>query len=105
MSFKVGDKIRAYEISRVRVGIIDCIDSVGDIRLVENHKHYWYHPKQCRKLKQKRVAREWWMCTDEAAPGPTDWAAFQSQPKVYKFKTVYHVREVLQNPTSNEVNK
>lgn len=68
-TFKVGDRVAVYDLSR-QVGTVESVkyestNKAGEkfpmvgIRVSGGTKYA--HPKQCRRLKPKRVAREFWI--------------------------------------------
>lgn len=95
--FSVGDRIRAYDALGKMEGAIDCISGDGSLRIKKGTHYFWYHPKQCRKLKpkQKKVAREWFMVPNTQRT----YLAFSNNEDASYAKSstdqIIHVREVL----------
>ncbi len=56
--FKVGDRVAVYHSGSRYVSTLEHINEDGT--LVFPGLSTCYSPQQCRRLKPKRVAREWW---------------------------------------------
>lgn len=57
MTFKVGDKVRAYSGSLSYLYTVSSIETHGMLSFKETS--YWFHRKQCRKLVKKERRRVW----------------------------------------------
>ena len=114
MKFKSGDRVKVYAeylCTNGSRGVVTHVSPTGQAVKVKMDNAIYaektFHPKQCRKLKpkQKPVAREFWiMYGNRLVPEIfTSEESAKTQSRKYDGSFIMRVREVLQNPTSNEV--
>lgn len=89
--FDVGQKVAVYGRMKRVVGVIDTIREDGLLEVPVKGDGIWVaHPKQCRRLKPKHKAREWWAFKSAGL----SWTMSEEKPKGCWIEIV-KVREVL----------
>lgn len=98
--FKVGDRVAIYTPDGRYTGTVDHIEEGGVYAMIDGDVGAQrYHPKQCRKLKPKAKAREWWVAQQNAGPTITSFDVWDYDPRDEHWDEsvhgkVYRVREV-----------
>jgi len=64
----VGDRVRIYEYGCTRTVTVREVDEDGNVFIHDESEgsDLWFHPKQCRRLKPARKAREFWIAVRTA---------------------------------------
>ena len=101
---EVGDRVAVYNVNRV-VGVVQAVglestDKSGKIYpMIDVSGAGYVHPKQCRRLKPRRKAREFWLTKQNAGERMAVCDVYCSDPRESpEWKSewkVLHVREVL----------
>ena len=115
MKFKIKDRVAVYTMNGAlpvrKTGFINVLNPEGLMHEIALDNGNWIYAstQQLRRLKpkQKPVAREFWiMYGNRLVPEIfTSEESAKTQSRKYDGSFIMRVREVLQNPTSNEVKK
>jgi hypothetical protein len=67
--FKVGDRVAVYDNGNRDIGTVSFIDSIsGRVTVIgdDSDQTFWFHPKQCRKLRAKKPKPAYvWVALDK----------------------------------------
>jgi hypothetical protein len=116
MKFKVGDRVAVYmqviegnggvarrtafvESQRLSQGqqpcLFVCLDKPVEFIIGDDYSRLWVHEKQCRRLKPKRKAREFWILDNPNFDRPTTYREEPTRTFSEIHPMIVHVCEVI----------